>query len=101
MNYKKPMEFTHNNIIDKKTRNNEESYNQKFIESLGLNLNVDQYEKFSTDELENDSTCYMTVWLQNIDRLMKLVPEKINLVDYTLTDVGCGLGISTLYFLAK
>ena len=32
------MEFTHNKIIDEKTRNNEESYNQKFISNNLITL---------------------------------------------------------------
>jgi 2-polyprenyl-3-methyl-5-hydroxy-6-metoxy-1,4-benzoquinol methylase len=43
----------------------------------------------------------MVVWLKNIDRLLNLIGRDINLGDYSLIDVGCGTGISTIYFANK
>ena len=39
----------------------------------------------------------MVVWLRNIDRLIKLLPEEVELINCTVIDVGCGSGISTAY----
>ncbi len=95
------MIFEHNNIDDDKVRLGEEKFNLDFIEGLGLKTKVDRFEGFDESSKNNDSSPYMTVWLQNIDRLIDLLPNKIDLNQYHLCDVGCGIGISTIYFAAK
>lgn len=95
------MKHKHNNISDDLTRQKEEQYNEEFINSLKLNLDINQYEGLTSNNSLNDSTPYMTVWLGNIDRLIDLIPNNIELENYSLCDVGCGLGISTIYFQKK
>ncbi|MDB2329279.1 class I SAM-dependent methyltransferase [Candidatus Arcticimaribacter forsetii] len=95
------MKHKHNNISDDLTRQKEEQYNKEFINSLKLNLDINQYEGLTSNNSLNDSTPYMTVWLGNIDRLIDLIPNNIELENYSLCDVGCGLGISTIYFQKK
>lgn len=95
------MIYQHNNIDDIKVRSGEEKFNSDFIESLGLKTKTDSFEGFDESSRSNDSTPYMTVWLQNIDRLIDLLPSNIDLNQYHLCDVGCGLGISTIYFATK
>jgi SAM-dependent methyltransferase len=59
----------------------------------------------SLDELRaqgldvEDSSSHQVVWLKNIDRLMDMTPIWFNPKDYILLDAGCGVGISTHYFL--
>jgi len=95
------LKHKHNNISDDLTRQKEEQYNEEFINSLKLNLDINQYEGLTSNNSLNDSTPYMTVWLGNIDRLIDLIPNNIELENYSLCDVGCGLGISTIYFQKK
>ena len=95
------MIYNHNNISDDLIRQREENFNENFINSLGINLDISQYEGEHNKDKGNDSTPYMTVWLKNIDRLMGLIPDNIELENYHLYDVGCGLGVSTIYFYKK
>ena len=95
------MKHKHNNISDDLTRQKEEQYSEEFINSLQLNFDINQFEGKKNKDIGNDSTPYMTVWLKNIDRLMGLISSDIKLENYHLCDVGCGLGISTIYFQKK
>lgn len=77
-----------------------EKYNSQWIEHYGLKF----FETISLKELSKQkldvkySSPFQVVWLRNIDRLMDMMPVNINLGNYNLIDVGCGSGISTLYF---
>lgn len=93
--------FKHNNIISSLIREEEEIFNQIFLNSLKLDLDIHQYEVGNNKRIDSDSTSYMTVWFKNIDRLMSLIPDDIKLENYHLCDVGCGLGLSTIYFKKK
>ena len=93
--------FKHNNIISSLIREEEEIFNQIFLNSLKLDLDIHQYEVGNNKGIDSDSTSYMTVWFKNIDRLMSLIPDDIKLENYHLCDVGCGLGLSTIYFKKK
>lgn len=95
------MNFRHNHIEDPQIRIREEDFNLKFIQNLGLSKDLRKFEGTRPVFDEGDSTPYMTVWLQNIDRLMNLLPPRLDLGKYHLCDVGCGIGISTLYFAKK
>jgi len=95
------MTYNHNNISDDLIRQREENLNENFINSLGINLDIGQYEGKQNKDIGNDSTPYMTVWLKKIDRLMGLFSSDIKLENYHLCDVGCGLGVSTIYFKKK
>tara|TARA_B100000767_G_scaffold275531_1_gene313052 strand:- start:18489 stop:19106 length:618 start_codon:yes stop_codon:yes gene_type:complete len=94
-------QFKHNNLISGLIREEEENFNQIFLNSLKLDLDIKQYEAVNNKDIDSDSTSYMTVWLKNIDRLMELIPDNIKLENYHLCDVGCGLGISTIYFALR
>jgi len=49
----------------------------------------------------DDENAFMVVWLQNIDRLCEMLCNNYAFDEFTLLDVGCGVGISTLYFNQK
>lgn len=67
-------------------------------------FNFEKYETISIDELAKEkidiknSYEYHVVWLRNIDRLIDLLPPNIDPNNYNLVYVGCGAGISTIYF---
>jgi len=94
-------DYFHNNISNEALRKEKENYNKNFIKSLQLNFDIDQYEGVIKDNDKSDSSPYMTVWLRNIDRLMKMVSKEINLKNYHFVDIGCGIGISSIYFFKK
>lgn len=93
----------HNNISDKKVRIQNKKYTDifinKFIQKTG-DLNI--YKEFINKDLNvntlEDANPFQTVWLKNIDRLINLIPKNIELSQYHLIDVGCGIGFSTFYF---
>tara|TARA_B100000963_G_C22578331_1_gene649596 strand:- start:716 stop:1342 length:627 start_codon:yes stop_codon:yes gene_type:complete len=92
------MNYIHNNSIDEKIRIENEKFNHNWIQ---LNK-LDCYQSISKDNLDFDNfdaTGFLVVWFKNIDRLIKMLPSKIDFSEYSLLDVGCGSGISTLYFL--
>ena len=93
--------ITHNKIHDSKIRLDEEKYNETFLQSLNLDFDVDQYDGITINNHESDSTPYMMVWLSNVDRLFKMIVDKINLNEYHFCDVGCGLGLLTIYVESK
>tara|TARA_B110000238_G_C15871386_1_gene329410 strand:- start:57 stop:443 length:387 start_codon:yes stop_codon:yes gene_type:complete len=95
------VKYKHNNITSNSIRQEEDNFNEGFINSLQLNFDINQFEGKQNKDIGNDSTPYMTVWLKNIDRLMGLISSDIKLENYHLCDVGCGLGISTIYFQKK
>ena len=80
-----------------------DSYNQKWI----MRNNLIGSEIIEPNNLDipsskiKESGRFQVVWLQNIDRLMKLLPSDIVTTEYNLIDVGCGTGISTLYFASN
>ena len=89
--------FRHNNITEDKIRNENIEFNEKWIN----NYKLIESNTISVDKFENcnpDSSPMMVVWLKNIDRLMKLTPQSINVNEYHFIDIGCGVGISTIYF---
>lgn len=84
-------------------RSQNDSYNQKWI----MKNNLIGSEIIELDNLDipsskiKDAGRFQVVWLQNIDRLMKLLPSDIVTKEFSLIDVGCGTGISTLYFASN
>ena len=91
----------HNKINNDEIREFNEDFNKEFIESLDLKIKIQKFEGILDNKECDDATIYQTVWLKNIDRLIELIPKKINLSNYNLCDVGCGIGISTIYFQKK
>lgn len=93
----------HNRDICQVIRDENELYNENWINASGLagahtllveNLGVDKL-------LREDMNAFMVVWLKNIDRLCSMIPTGVEIGSYQLIDVGCGSGISTLYFYAQ
>lgn len=75
-------------------------YNSEWISSRQLNY-AEPKSLSQIDGIVGDTVgCndYQVVWLKNIDRLMDMLPESISPANYHLLDLGCGAGISTLYF---
>ena len=50
------MTYNHNNISDDLIRQREENFNENFINSLGINLDISQYEGKHIKDIGNDST---------------------------------------------
>lgn len=84
-------------------RKEHDEFNARWIASEGLvgegmvsrdNLDVE-------DSVKSDANAFMVVWLENIDRLCGRLPDGFDFQKYTLLDVGCGSGISTIYFHKK
>jgi SAM-dependent methyltransferase len=93
----------HNIDICKTIRDENEAYNASWIKASGLTgdhpLPVDD---LGVDKLlREDMNAFMVVWLKNIDRLCSMIPTGVEIGSYQLIDVGCGSGISTLYFCAQ
>jgi len=93
----------HNIDICKTIRDENEAYNASWIKASGLTgdhpLLVDD---LGVDKLlREDMNAFMVVWLKNIDRLCSMIPTGVEIGSYQLIDVGCGSGISTLYFCAQ
>lgn len=53
------------------------------------------------ESVKLDASPFMVVWLKNIDRLCSQLPDDFEFNKYVLVDVGCGSGISTIYFYRK
>jgi hypothetical protein len=90
----------HNNITNEKVRLENSSYNEEWIKKNKLvgheiisvgSLDVEIIQK-------TDSKSFQVAWLKNIDRLITMLPSNFDFKTYTLVDVGCDSGISTLYF---
>lgn len=96
------MKKKHNNITNHSIRVENNQYNENFIKTLDLS-EVEIFDTYKSSEtpLLNDSNPFQTVWFKNIDRLMRMIPVKVNVKNYHLIDVGCGLGFSTIYFKEK
>ena len=103
--FNQKMDLSYNNLWKSEAylwrREVSEKYNYNWIKYFGLKFfeNV-SLKEFSEQNLEvKYSGSFQVVWLRNIDRLMDMMPVEINIRNYNLIDVGCGSGISTLYFL--
>lgn len=84
--------YVHSKVSDKDRLEND-NYNQQYY----LNKQYEHWEAWSCDEIRNeDSTPFQVAWLQNIKRLINLFHYDES--SYSLIDLGCGSGISTLYF---
>lgn len=93
------MKIVHNNNIPQNIRQDNDLYNHEWIiqnNMLGDEI-VPVGELDVCKDQKIDANSYMTVWLQNIDRLFNILPSNIDLTQYSLVDVGCGSGISTIY----
>lgn len=93
----------HNDRISEDVREANISFNRAWILERGLigaeligtdDLDVDEARK-------RDASPFMVVWLRNIERLCNLLDDDFDYRSHSLIDVGCGSGISTLYFYQK
>ena len=97
--------FIHNNSWHEKNykwiRELNDKYNSNWINNYGFNnFEVISLEKLSEEKLDtSDSVRFQVVWLKNIDKIMDMLPIYFQPCEYHLIDIGCGSGISTLYFL--
>lgn len=73
--------------------------NYEWIKQKGLaeeSKSLADIEKEGIDITNSEK--HETGWLRNIDRLIDMLPLEFDPACYHLLDVGCGSGISTLYF---
>ena len=95
----------HNNSWHEKNykwiRELNDKYNKNWIKYYDLkNSEVIPLEDLSEGKLDtSDSVRFQVVWLKNIDKIMDMLPIDFQPSGYNLIDIGCGSGISTLYFL--
>ena len=95
----------HNNSWHEKNykwiRELNDKYNKNWIKYYDLkNFEVISLEDLSEENLDTrDSVRFQVVWLKNIDKIMDMLPIDFQPSEYNLVDIGCGSGISTLYFL--
>ena len=98
------MKIKYNNSWHEKNYEWRRAVNQKYNMDWIKFFNFEKYEIISIDELAKEkidirnASQYQVVWLRNIDRLIELLPPNIQPNNYHLLDVGCGAGISTIYF---
>lgn len=93
----------HNNDISSEIRHENSEYNVRWISSEGMiGDSIVPRDKLDVEESAKlDASPFMVVWLKNIDRLCSQLPDDFSFKEYTLLDVGCGSGISTIYFFKK
>ena len=97
------MNVLRNNFLAKDIRQENEEFNKEWISKSQLKGG----EPLTLDDLnipsgqQNDSNQFQVVWLKNIVRLRNMLPSEVDISDYILYDIGCGSGISTLFFADK
>ena len=92
-----------NSYLSDQTRKENNDFNQVWI-SQNQFLGSENIEVKDLDislKQKKDSIDFQVVWLKNIDRLINLLPSDFNFKEYGLVDIGCGSGISTLYFASN
>ena len=79
--------------------NHNVNYNRLWISSNELQESPKSLQALGEEGLDISDSCPHEIgWLRNIDRLIDMMPTNFNPFDYELVDIGCGSGISTLYF---
>lgn len=75
-------------------------YNSEWIRSNNLIPSTMSIDELRLEGIDiSDSQPHEVGWLKNIDRIIDMLPLSFDPSNYDLIDVGCGSGISTLYFL--
>lgn len=92
--------MNHNNITNSNIRQKNELFNKSWIKKNNLlfdeSIGIDKFKNKSISKIDSNPMC--VVWLKNIDRLLNLIPKSYDLKNYHFIDIGCGSGISTIYF---
>ena len=92
--------MNHNNITSSNIRQENELFNKSWIKKNNLlfdePIGIDKFKNKSISKIDSSPMC--VVWLKNIDRLLNLIPKYYDLKNYHFIDIGCGSGISTIYF---
>ena len=74
-------------------------FNSEWINSNSLSAPIKSIDDLHLEGLDvSDSHPHEVGWLKNIDRLVDMLPLSFDPSEFDLLDVGCGSGISTLYF---
>ena len=97
------MMYKHNFELSSSIREENQKYNDDFIKRIGCSdFNIIAEELHGSNWSKNGFNGFQTVWLKNIDRLMRfLLEENISIEDYGLLDLGNGNGIASLYLGEK
>ena len=93
--------IVHNRELAADVREENEEFNRLWIlknELIGAN-NVSVDELDVAENTKGDASPFMVVWLKNIERLCEMFNSEFNQKSFSLLDVGCGSGISTIFFL--
>jgi SAM-dependent methyltransferase len=93
----------HNNAINEVIRAENDDFNATWINAHDF-VGGDVVLKSELDVSEAtklDASPFMIVWLKNIERLCGMFDKSYDYKDFVLLDVGCGSGISTLFFNHK
>jgi SAM-dependent methyltransferase len=95
--------LTHNKFLSNDIRKENEEFNKEWISKKTLkgdaSLTLDDLNIPS--EKQKNSNQFQVVWLQNVVRLFDMLPTEVDISKYSLYDIGCGSGISTLFFADK
>lgn len=93
----------HNDFIEDSIRKENSLFNEVWISRNNLiGFDAISSECLGADlKGQSDANAFMVVWLKNVDRLIEIFCKYFKASNYVLCDVGCGSGISTLYFYEK
>ena len=93
----------HNNAINEVIRSENDEFNTTWINAydfVGGDV-VPTAEPAVDEAVKLDASPFMVVWLKNIERLCGMFEKSYDYREFVLCDVGCGSGISTLFFNHK
>lgn len=102
-NHKVPNFIKRNRKIHKDIREENEDFNTQWIANNKL-IEEDIVLKDEFDvssEVKLDANPFMVVWLKNVERLYEMFCSEFDCQSFVLLDVGCGSGISTIFFHQK
>ena len=98
-----PKFIKHNRKIHKDIRKENDDFNTQWIANNKLIeediVLVDELDVSS--EVKLDANPFMVVWLKNVERLYEMFCSEFDCQSFVLLDVGCGSGISTIFFHQK
>ena len=98
-----PKFIKHNRKIHKDIREENEDFNTQWIANNKLIQEdiVLEDELDVSSEVKLDANPFMVVWLKNVERLYEMFCSEFDCQSFVLLDVGCGSGISTIFFHQK